>query len=211
MQGATSLFGIKELAAASGVSRETLDKLALYGELLERWNRSINLVGRDTLADLWRRHFLDSAQLMSFMPSQPDNRARRVIDLGSGAGFPGLVLALMGAGEVHLVESDRRKCAFLREVARATETTVQVHPARIEHLDGIKADVVTARALAPLDRLLDYAERLLLPEGICLFLKGRSVDRELASLDSSVSRRIDTFPSRAAADGVILRIGTHLP
>lgn len=192
-----------------GVSRETLEKLEVYADLLERWNRSINLVGRDTLRDQWRRHFLDSAQLMSFLPPPPAERARTLVDMGSGAGFPGMVLALLGAGEVHLVESDRRKCAFLREVARSTSAPVQVHPLRVEQLDELQADVVTARALAPLDRLLDYARGLLLPGGICLFLKGRTVERELAALPVEPRLSIDTFPSRAAPDGVILRIGSQ--
>ena len=152
-----------------------MSSLETYAQLLERWNRSINLVGRDTIGELWQRHFLDSAQLVSFLPPPPPDRPRRVIDMGSGAGFPGMVLSLLGVGEVHLVESDRRKCAFLREVARSTGAQAQIHPVRIEHLESLKADVVTARALAPLDRLLDYAQKLLLPGGVCLFLKGRSV------------------------------------
>lgn len=197
----------EDLRAELGVSRETLARLQLYAGLLQRWNRSINLVGRDTLPDLWRRHFLDSAQLLSFLPPPPAERPRRLIDLGSGAGFPGLVLAILGVGEVHLVESDRRKCAFLREVARATETRVTVHPERIERLQGLQGEVVTARALAPLDRLLDYARPLLAPGGVCLFLKGRGAERELTALDGAGKMTLESFPSRSAPDSLILRIG----
>ena len=211
MQAAIGEFGAAEFASLLGVPRETMANLESYAQLLERWNRSINLVGRDTMSDLWRRHFLDSAQLMAFLPPAPAGRPRRLIDMGSGAGFPGLVLSLLGAGEVHLVESDRRKCAFLREVARTTGARVQVHPVRIEHLENLKADVVTARALAPLDRLLDYAQNLLLPGGVCLFLKGRTVERELAALPANPKMRLDSYPSRAARDGVILRIGSGSP
>lgn len=203
-------YRAEDFARALGVSRETLARLQLYAGLLERWNRTINLVSRHSLADVWRRHFLDSAQLLSFLPPPPVDRPRRIIDLGSGAGFPGLVLAILGAGEVHLVEADRRKCAFLREVARATETRVAVHPERIEQVTDLRGDVVTARALAPLDRLLDYARALLLPEGVCLFLKGRGVDRELTALQGVSKMKIETFPSRAASDSVILRIGSPL-
>jgi len=182
-------------------------KLEAYARLLERWNRSINLVSRASLPDLWRRHFLDSAQLMAFLPAPPPGRPRRLIDLGSGAGFPGMVLSLLGAGEVHLVEADRRKCAFLREIARETAASVQIHPVRIEQLENLEADVVTARALAPLDRLLDFGRNLLRPEGVCLFLKGRTVERELTLLPPEPKMRIDTFQSRTAPEGVILRIG----
>lgn len=200
-------YRAEDLRAELGVSRETLARLQLYAGLLQRWNRSINLVGRDSLPDLWRRHFLDSAQLLSFLPPAPPERPRRLIDLGSGAGFPGLVLAILGTGEVHLVESDRRKCAFLREVARATETRVTVHPERIERLQGLRGEVVTARALAPLDRLLAYARPLLAPGGVCLFLKGRGAERELTTLDGAGKMTLESFPSRSAPDSLILRIG----
>ena len=101
------------------VSRETLARLEAFAELLIRWSARINLVGRDTIADLWRRHILDSAQLRAFVPE----RARSMIDLGSGAGFPGLVLAILGVPGVELVEADSRKCAFLREALRITGAT----------------------------------------------------------------------------------------
>lgn len=198
----------EDFARALGVSRETMQRLETYAGLLQKWNRSINLVSRESLTDLWRRHFLDSAQLLAFLPPPPQDRPLRILDLGSGAGFPGMVLAMLGAGEVHLVESDRRKCAFLREVARTTGSPVSVRPQRIEHLEGLRADVITARALAPLDRLLDYARPLLLPEGVCLFLKGRAVEREITQLSPDPSLRMETFPSRAASDSVILRIGS---
>ncbi len=116
-----------------------------YLELLGRWQRAVNLVGGSTLADPWRRHILDCAQVVPHVPRS----AATVLDLGSGAGLPGLVLALMGVPGVHLVESDQRKAQFLREAARLTRAPVVVHATRIEDLRGIAADVVTARALAP--------------------------------------------------------------
>ena len=135
-----SAFGPEAFAAACDVSRETLARLELYAELLGRWNRAINLVGKRTLDDLWRRHFLDSAQLLPLLPPL-DGRPRVLADLGSGAGFPGRVLAILGAVLVHLVESDLKKATFLREVARATGAPASVHAARIESLDGLTADV----------------------------------------------------------------------
>ena len=103
-------------AAAINVSRETIERLERYAALLIKWNKTVNLVGRSTIADLWRRHMLDSAQLFPYLPKS----AGRLVDFGSGAGFPGLVLAIMGAPDVHLVEANARKCAFLREAARVT-------------------------------------------------------------------------------------------
>ena len=121
-------LGRAGFAAQVDVSRETLDRLTLYLELLERWQPAINLVGPATLADPWRRHLLDSAQLVAHLPA----RRPLLVDLGSGAGFPGMVLAILGAGPVTLIESDRRKAQFLREVARATATDVTIRAERIE-------------------------------------------------------------------------------
>jgi 16S rRNA (guanine527-N7)-methyltransferase len=157
------------------VSRETLERLATYLALLERWQRTINLVGPATLADPWRRHVVDCGQLWRFWPES----ARRLVDLGSGAGLPGLILAIMGAPEVHLVESDRRKASFVREAARACGVVVTVHAARIEAVPSLAADVVTARALAPLPQLLELAMPHVQPRTTCLFLKGRSAAAEL--------------------------------
>src|SRR5687767_1366639 len=136
----------EELGVALGLTRETLNRLAVHLDLLRRWQRAINLVGRSTLADPWRRHVLDSAQLYPHLAGQ----AGPVVDLGSGAGFPGLVLAILGAPDVHLIESDQRKAQFLREAARVTGTPVMVHARRIEDVAPFPASVVTARALAPL-------------------------------------------------------------
>jgi 16S rRNA (guanine527-N7)-methyltransferase len=189
-----------------GVSRETLERLEIYARLLAKWTRAINLVSPESLPDLWRRHILDSAQLLPLLPPAPVGRPRRLADLGSGAGFPGLVLAILGAGEIHLVESDRRKGQFLREVSRETGAAVTLHPERIEELSPLCADCVTARALAPLDRLLDYAARHLAPGGSALFLKGRGVAEELTQAARRWSMAVERFPSRTDPAGSILRI-----
>jgi 16S rRNA (guanine527-N7)-methyltransferase len=157
------------------VSRETLARLEAYADLLIRWSARINLVGRDTVADLWRRHMLDSAQLRPLMPSA----AQSVVDLGSGAGFPGLVLAILGAAGVELIEADSRKAAFLREAARVTAAEATIRPCRIAAVPPHQVDVVTARALAPLDKLLDLAEPFIGPDTICLFPKGEKAAAEL--------------------------------
>ncbi|MEI7608052.1 MAG: 16S rRNA (guanine(527)-N(7))-methyltransferase RsmG [Rhodospirillaceae bacterium] len=185
----------------TSVSRETLDRLATYLALLKKWQPRINLVGAATLHDPWRRHFLDSAQLMPLLLES----TRTLVDLGSGAGFPGLVLAILGVPDVHLIESDHRKVAFLREAATATETKITVHPARIEAVPPFSADAVTARALAPLASLIGYALPFLGPRGICLFLKGGQVDKEIVESQSLMS--IERFVSRSDPSGVVLRLG----
>src|SRR5882724_11473474 len=148
-------------AAACNVSRETLERLRRYAEMLVKWQKSINLVSPESSKDLWRRHMLDSAQLQGFLPPEPQS----LVDMGSGAGFPGLVLAILGVPNVHLIESDARKCVFLAEAARATSLEVGrnpiIHPVRLEKVRDLRADVVTARACAPLTSLLAYAEPFL--------------------------------------------------
>lgn len=192
----------EEFQAATGVSRETLDRLRAYADLLVKWQARINLVGPDTLPDLWRRHMLDSAQLFPHFPQG----ARRLVDLGSGAGFPGLVLAVLGAPDVHLVESDARKCAFLREAARVTGIPVTVHTQRIEKLPPLGADLVTARALAPLERLLDWAEPHLCPGGHMLFLKGKGSEDELTTASKGWNITFERVPSLSDPSGTILHL-----
>jgi len=192
---------------ATGVSRETCDRLAAHEALLRRWQRAINLVARDSLRDPWRRHYLDSAQLAPLIPE----RAARLVDIGSGAGFPGLILALVTGRTVDLVESDGRKCAFLREAARVTEAPVRVHEGRIDAAAITDAGLVTARALAPLDRLCALAAPLLAPDGVCLFLKGRTVAEELTAAKKRWKMRVERVPSRSDPAGVILRLGDLRP
>lgn len=190
---------------AANVSRETLAKLSTYLALLEKWQPRINLVGSATLKDPWRRHFLDSAQLVPLLPES----TQTLVDLGSGAGFPGLVLAILGVPDVHLIESDQRKIAFLREVAAATGTKITAHPARIEAIQPFPADVVTARALAPLASLIGYALPFLGPRGQCLFLKGGGVEREIAENQRLIT--VDRIPSRSDPSGVVLRLSGISP
>lgn len=195
-------LGIGGFAKLTNVSRETIDRLAKYVELLASWNRRINLVGRDTMGDVWRRHVLDSAQLFPLIPRE----ARRLVDLGSGAGFPGLVLAIMGVPDVHLIESDGRKAVFLREAVRITGAPATVHARRIDRVPPFIADVVTARALAPLPELLAISERFLGPRTIYLFLKGRMVDEELTEAAKAWHIRMDRQPSLTDPSGCVLRL-----
>ncbi|MBV9966738.1 MAG: 16S rRNA (guanine(527)-N(7))-methyltransferase RsmG, partial [Alphaproteobacteria bacterium] len=187
-------------AAQTGVSRETVARLEAYAGLLKRWSGRINLVSRNTLGDLWRRHFLDSAQLLRLIPE----KTRNLADLGSGAGFPGLVLAILGVPGVELLESDQRKCVFLREAARIANAPVKIIDSRIETVKPHAADVITARACAPLDKLLPLAQRFIVPETICLFLKGENVEEELTAARRNWRMSAARLSSRADPRGVIL-------
>jgi 16S rRNA (guanine527-N7)-methyltransferase len=184
------------------VSRETLLRLETYAELLIRWSARINLVGRDTLADLWRRHMLDSAQLRQLVPDS----VASLIDLGSGAGFPGLVLAILGVPGVELVEADSRKAAFLREAARVTAADVTIRPCRIAAVPPHAVDVVTARALAPLDRLLELAVPFIAPATVCLFPKGVGAADELTLARKRWTMDVSMHQSIADPRGVVLRL-----
>ena len=163
---------------------ETLRRLEIYANLLEKWQRVINLVGKSSWDDLWVRHFADSLQVPEAVPE-----ARRWLDLGSGAGFPGLVTAIKYAGEpgalVHLVEVDRRKCAFLQNVIRETAAPAIVHCGRLEKilpaLDE-RIDAVSARALAPLEALLGHAEKFIGEGAVAVFSKGKRFEAELTNL-----------------------------
>jgi 16S rRNA (guanine527-N7)-methyltransferase len=200
-----SFDGFVERAA---VSRETAERLKVYGDLLVRWQKAINLVSQDSLTDLWRRHFLDSAQLYRFLPAG----VPRLLDFGSGAGFPGLVLSIMGLPDVHLVESDGRKCAFLREAARVTGASITLHEKRLESIVPFGTPVVTARGFASLDRLVGYAmPYLALWDGPSagIFLKGEHSEKELTVALGKYNMRYEAFPSIASDTGVVIRVEGH--
>jgi 16S rRNA (guanine527-N7)-methyltransferase len=183
------------------VSRETEERLAAYVALLAKWNPKINLVGPATLPDVWRRHILDSAQIHARIAD-----AGTLVDLGSGAGLPGLILAILGGPQIHLIESDARKCAFLHEAARVTGTAVTIHNRRIDAVPTIEADIVTARALAPLAQLLDHAIRFLKPGGKCVFLKGARQADELTEAQKTWHMNVTERPSLSDPSGVILEV-----
>ncbi len=193
-------LGREGFAALIPVSRETLARLEAFLDLLGAWSERINLVGRDTLGDPWRRHILDSAQLLPLVPAG----SQSLIDLGSGAGFPGLVLAVLGVPGVELVESDARKGAFLREAARVAAAAVTIHQQRIEAVTPRPIDVVTARGCAPLDRLLVLAQRFIGPRTVCLFPKGQEAGQEVAAALQSWTMDVATQPSQTDPRGVIL-------
>jgi 16S rRNA (guanine527-N7)-methyltransferase len=184
------------------VPQDASPALQRYVELLQRWNRSINLVSARDMPVLWTRHVADSLQLGALWRGRPE----RAIDLGSGGGFPGMVLAIAYGIRFDLVEQDRGKAAFLREAGRVTGAPVNVVAAKIEDAVLPLAPLITARGLAPLTRLLGYAENLLTPDGECLFLKSRGAEAEIDEAAQHWTMRMEKFPSRTDSDGVILRV-----
>lgn len=196
------------LLEAGGVSRETEERLQVYANLLIKWNPKINLVSGSTIDQLWERHFQDSAQILALAPEV----ATSWIDLGTGGGFPGLVVSILAtekrpALNVTCIESDQRKAAFLRTVVRETGIAVTIVCERIENANIAKADVLSARALAPLDKLLAYAERHLKQGGTALFPKGAGYRQELDNALECWRFQVDTVPSLTHPDAVILKLG----
>ena len=190
------------------VSRETTDRLETYRQLLLRWNPKINLVSKSTLADAWKRHMVDSGQIFELAPEN----ARLWADFGSGGGFPGAVIAIIALEKnpdmtTALVESDQRKATFLRTVIRETGAKATVLAKRIEQVDPLLADVVSARALAPLTALLGFAEIHLATGGTAIFPKGATADKEIAVALESWRFDCEKIPSETDESGIILKIG----
>ena len=193
---------------SGSVSRETLDRLQLLIDLLAKWQKTINLVGPSTLADPWRRHILDSAQLLPYLshPRFPKNGP--VADLGAGAGFPGIVLSILGVPNLTLIESDSRKATFMREAIRITAAPAKVLNKRVEAVTD-SFSIIVSRALAPLDKLLILARPILSSPGFCVFPKGEGADRELTvAAERWRFDSVETFTSLTDPDGTILRL-TH--
>lgn len=203
------ITGADSFRSAFQVSRETLGRLQTYADLVVRWQPAVNLVAPASLPEMWHRHFADSAQVLPLVPVA----ARSFADLGSGGGFPGLVLAILLAGErggydrFVLVESDRRKCAFLREAARQCGIAVEIVSTRIESRetqDSVgQVGIVTARALAPLSRLLGLAAPLFGPDTIGIFPKGRGAAEEVEAARREFAFDVQLEPSRTDEDGAI--------
>ena len=174
------------------VSRETYEKFEIYHKTLLKWQNSINLISNSTLDNIWVRHFIDSGQLYRFTQNINGN----ILDFGSGAGFPGLILAMMGNNNINIVESDQKKCTFIREVAMLSKTNIKIYNCRIEDLSFLKPNLIMARALAPLNKLIKYVENYMekRPYNLkkfpnLLFLKGKSYKNEL--LEISKTRNLD--------------------
>ena len=188
-------------------SPETTARLAAYRDLLLRWNTRINLISAETAAEIDQRHIADCAQLQPLLPQDGP-----IADIGSGAGLPGLVLAIMQPErEIHLVESDKRKAAFLVEAsAQLKLPMVRVHACRAENARLPPLSAITARALAPLMDLLPYAADFLAPGGVAVFPKGKTAEKELTEAAQGWHFTCERFPSTTNPEATILRLSkTH--
>ncbi|GAA6209713.1 16S rRNA (guanine(527)-N(7))-methyltransferase RsmG [Cognatishimia sp. WU-CL00825] len=197
----------ENVKARLDVSRETIERLEKLAELLEKWNPKINLVSKSTIADLWNRHILDSTQLFKMSP----DIAGHWLDIGSGGGFPGLVVAILNTEkkrpwQVTMIESDIRKCTFLRTVLRETGVSAEVITKRIESAEPQNADVLSARALADLDKLNGFAEIHLKTTGVALFPKGNQWKKELEFAQKSWKFNHEAINSETQEGSVILKI-----
>jgi 16S rRNA (guanine527-N7)-methyltransferase len=185
------------------VSHETLRRIESYLALLMEWNRAVGLVSESSLQDPWRRHILDCAQIHRHL--SPD-QGRPILDIGSGAGLPGLILSILGCPEIHLVEANGRKAAFLQEAARRLSVKPVIHVARIETLSPFSVAVVTARAVAPVETLIGLAKPFLTSDSRCLFLKGQDVVSELTQAEKKWRMHTHRIPSLSDPEGTLLEI-----
>ena len=195
------------LLPVADVSRETVERLVEFEQLIRKWNPAINLISKSSLDALWGRHIVDSAQIYQHIPSN----ALKCLDIGSGGGLPGIVLAVISADLAPertfiLVESDQRKSAFLREASRSLGLKVDVRASRVESLDPMCADLLSARALAPLSKLLASAQRHLSDEGTCLFPKGESYKKEISDAQKLFTFECEAIQSLTDEKGAILKI-----
>ncbi|MGZ0186720.1 MAG: 16S rRNA (guanine(527)-N(7))-methyltransferase RsmG [Alphaproteobacteria bacterium] len=188
-----------------GVTDATLAALTVYVETLEKWRKKINLIGPASVEEVWRRHVLDSAQAWPLITDPKQS----ILDLGAGAGFPGLVLDIMGAEDVTMVDSDQRKAVFLREAARAAGVNPRIIPQRFDAAlaaEQRRYGVVTARAVARLEGLLPVLERALEPDGYAVLHKGAQADEELTEARKSWTMQSTAHPSITGGGGVLLKI-----
>ena len=188
------------------VPRETQEKLDCYVQLLIKWQARINLISSKTLPEIWHRHILDSAQLVSYLPKTPSV----ILDMGSGAGLPGVILAILTHHQLHLVESDSRKIAFMRTALRETGTSALLHEQRMEAVPALRPDIITARALAPLSQLITLASGQHHEKIEYLFLKGREAKQELTSLPACPKMEAECLPSMTDSQASIIRLKTIL-
>lgn len=196
----------KEFQKTANVSRETLDRFQVYNDLLLNWQKKINLIGPGTEKDVWGRHFLDSAQVLMLVNKAGIKKDRSWLDIGTGAGFPGLVLSILGEEKVFLVEPNPKKCAFLRTVIRETGAGAEVLQSKTQDLSPFPVDIVTSRALAPVHQLLDWGTPFLGGGGEFWLLKGETGDQELTLAMKNNNMKTEIFQSLTDPKGKIIRI-----
>ncbi len=170
--------------------------------LLLKENYNFNLIGKSTIPDIWTRHILDSAQILKFI----DDKNKKIADLGTGAGFPGIIISILGAKEVHLIEKSVRKCEFLRKAKILSPNPIFIHQAKAEEVLDKKFDILTSRALASLDKLLKYGIDFLKKDGYCLFLKGKNLENEIKEAKEKYIFDYDLFESLTAFESAVIKV-----
>ncbi len=199
------VFDEKSFQEKTGVPRETLENLRIYAGLLKKWQNKINLVSSTTLPDLWSRHFYDSFQLKPHFDLSKAQKLR-ILDIGSGAGFPGLLLSMLGVGEFHMVESNNKKCAFMRQVIRDTKCRAVVHNVRAENLTAFHVDYIISRACAPLGKLLSLGHNFIHDDVVCLFLKGQTAEQEIVGAREKRAFEVEKFTSMTEESAMLLKV-----
>jgi 16S rRNA (guanine527-N7)-methyltransferase len=199
LKKSAALNEIRKFFPITNIQIKNLEDFVL---LLLRENQSFNFIGKSTVNDVWDRHILDSAQLWRFI----ENKNAKFADFGSGAGFPGLVLSILGLREIHLVEKAFRKSEFLRRAKLFSPNRVFIHQTALEKLPATEFDCIVSRALAPLDQLLSYAKKFLKKDGYCLFLKGRNLNEEIALAKKTFQFEYALHPSLTSQDSSIIRV-----
>lgn len=201
------MFGPESLKKELNLDQRKIANLVIYADLLKKWQKSFNLISNKTIEDMWFRHFYDSAQLLELVETHGPKKLNKIwLDLGSGAGFPGLVIAILGGGRVHLVESNGKKCAFMRTVIREIGVDALVHNCRIEDLEPFNVDIITSRALKSLEKLLDYSKGFVSQKQELWYHKGQDVDEELTRATKYWKMKVDKYPSQTDKTGTILRL-----
>jgi 16S rRNA (guanine527-N7)-methyltransferase len=201
-------FEIKKNAALSEIKKfcevnpSQIKNLEDFVLLLLQENEKFNFIGKSTIENIWERHILDSAQLLRFIP----NKNVKFADLGSGAGFPGIILSIFGLREIHLIEKAFRKSEFLRRAKLFSTNRIFVHQAKLEELAAMEFDCIVSRALAPLDQLLIYSKKFLKKDGYCLFLKGKNLSAELETAQKTFQFEYELHPSLTSSESGIIKV-----
>lgn len=201
-------FEIKKAAAFNEIKKfceldnSQIKNLEDFVLLLLQENQNFNFIGNSTIEDIWNRHILDCAQLLRFI----ENKNAKFADLGSGAGFPGIILSILGLREIHLIEKAFRKCEFLRRAKLFSQKRIFIHQTKLEELAAIEFDCITSRALAPLDQLLTYSKKFLKKDGYCLFLKGKNLEKEIELAKKTFQFEYQLHPSLTSSESNIIKI-----
>lgn len=195
----TTLAEIKKFYTLSANQIKSLEDFVI---LLLQENDKFNFIGKSTVDNVWERHILDSAQLLKFI----DNKNAKFADFGTGAGFPGMVLSMLGIKEIHLVEKAFRKTEFLRRAKLFSQNRVFIHQSKLEELSNLEFDCIVSRALAPLDKLLGYTKKFLKKDGYCLFLKGKNLEQEIELAKKTFQFEYELHRSQTSQDSNIIKI-----